>query len=404
MSETPSIRNISITEANKRIAALSKMSIATFSEVEDLDRPLDADIQVSGEFPRTRISLLVEGQQVSWAVVYDLQQQIGPHALRMGGIGDVGTHDEHRFRGYSRRVLENVLRWMRREGFDLTMLFGITGFYPRFGYAKAFPAISHTLAVRDAERAGRRHTRVEDFTPTHLEGVLALYAANNAARTGVVRRDPRQWEPFRKGLSYGTPAKVRVLLDARGAVIGYVVADTGTESEIIEVGYASTAVFDELLREIAAQVWAVRREEIHLHLPADHAFVRYCQPLSLRTQLAYRRDGGAMVRLINVPSTLRKVAPSLAKRLSGHGQLTIQTNLDSVGLSWANGAMTVGEPHATGPRISLPQWCLAQLLYGYLGASSPALEGIIQGSRASLAILADLFPETPHFFYATDQF
>ncbi len=378
----------------------------TYSDAEDLAQPLDADIRVSGDYPCWHLSLQADGQAVSWCNVVDFEQQVGTQCLSVGGIASVGTHDNYRFRGYSRRLLENALRWMRREGFDASMLYGITGFYPRFGYAEAFPIVTHTMAVRDAEQAahGRRRCHCEEATSAHIPGMLALFAACNSGRTGVIRRDPRHWTSFSKSFNQGFQARVTVLLDARDALLGYYVSNAAMEQQIVEVGYASHRVFGELLQAITAQVWAARCEEMHFLLPEDHAFVEYCRPYGLRTQSVYRRDGGAMVRLINIPTTLRKLAPLLAPRVSGRGALTIHTNLGAVGLAWAGGECVVNEPKTKGTRVCLPQWRLAQLVYGYLAADSPANDNVITGSRNGRAVLTQLFPAHPHYHYMVDHF
>lgn len=60
------------------------------SRRENLDKPLDKDIQVTGEYGRHKLRLFVEGECVSWVTVLEFQQQIGPEVLRLGGIGEVG--------------------------------------------------------------------------------------------------------------------------------------------------------------------------------------------------------------------------------------------------------------------------------------------------------------------------
>jgi len=393
-----------ITEAKLRIAKLSKLTAPASSMPEDLSRAIDPDIRVSGDYPYYRLDLLLDNQPVSWCGVVDFQQQIGTACVRMGGIAGVGTHDDFRFRGYSRRVMLNALRWMCQQGFDATMLYGIAGYYPRFGYAEAFPDTQHIMAVRDAERVAHGRYRVVEFTAEYLEQLLAIFAANNAGRTGVTRRETPYWTHFPSGLHWGSQAQVKLLLDTRKRFAGYFVHDAGMENEILEVGYTSSTVFSEMLRVIAAHVWSTRAEEIHFHLPDDHTFIRYCRNFGLSTRQNYRRDGGAMVRLLNCASTLCKLAPLLATRVSGTGQLTIYTNLDSVGLAWSGSRFDIGAPFATGAHVRLPQWCLAQLLYGYLGADSPAFDGIITGTPNGRTLLTQLFPQHTHYHYLVDKF
>jgi len=184
-----------IREANLRISSLSRESVMAGTEKENLDVPLDGDIQVTGELPHRKVSLMVGAQEVSWAVLVDFQQQIGDCLVRMAGLASVGTHDDHRFRGYSRRVLINWMRLARREGYDVALLFGIKGFYPKFGYAEAFPGVIHKMAVGDAERGASGGLKFVEYRPEHHAAVLKMYHQNNAGRTGPTLRGAK-WKAF----------------------------------------------------------------------------------------------------------------------------------------------------------------------------------------------------------------
>ena len=52
----------------------------------------------------------------------------------------------------------------------------------------------------------------------------------------------------------------------------------------------------------------------------------------------------------------------------------------------------------------MPQWALSQLLYGYRSAEALASDGILDGPRAAVAALAQMFPVAPHFHYLVDHF
>ena len=393
-------------EAEERVAALRTRRVPSRSTREDLDGPMDPDIQVSGERRATKLSLLADGAEASSLWVIDFEQQIGSATVRMGGIGGVGTKPERRFQGYSRRLLEGALRWMRREGFDVSTLYGIPSFYPKFGYAEFLPDVRFTLAARDAERAaGGGGYRLVKFQPVHLRAVLRMYRANNAGRTGPTRRDPRHWEPFRKGVDYGRKAIAKVALGAKGGVAGYVVLDSEhLTATVIEVGFATPAVFPALLRAAVLRALRQRLETLVLRVPEDDAFAAWCQPLGLRKEVTWRRDGGGMVRMIRIASALGKAAGELGTRIDGAGRLTLYTNLEDVGLEWSGGRLAVGAPHRSGPKAQMPQWALAQLLYGYRGAAALAADGTLRASRGALGALAAMFPVRPHYHHLVDHF
>ena len=118
----------------------------------------------------------------------------------------------------------------------------------------------------------------------------------------------------------------------------------------------------------------------------------------------FPRCGGAMVRLICVPTALSKVAAELGSRMTGTGQLNIRTNLDDVGLAWSGGELNVGAPIPRAPTARMPQWALAQLLYGYRRAAGLEAAGAVKAPRRAMDALEELFPVRPHYHYAVDHF
>ena len=54
--------------------------------------------------------------------------------------------------------------------------------------------------------------------------------------------------------------------------------------------------------------------------------------------------------------------------------------------------------------MRLPQWALAQLLYGYRSVAALRVAGLVDGPRRALENLARFFPVTPHFFHPMDKF
>ena len=398
-------RGVGVEAARDRIAELRTVAVPIASGRENLDGPLDGGLRITEAFPKHPVALEVDGETVSQVWVCDLQQQIGSQVVRMGGIADVATHDDHRFRGYMRRVMSGALCWMRREGYDTSMLYGIRSFYPKFGYAPAFPRIEFTVSVRDAEAVRSVGYRFVAFRAEHLRAVLRMYHAHNAGRTGPVRRDAKSWQPFRKGRNWHSKAVCKVALDRTGRPAGYIVYDSEPlTASVIEVGAVRPAVFADILRAASRHAWQQRLEHIQLVLPEDDAFIEFCKPLGLRKKVHYLRDGEAMVRMINVPGALKKVAAELGSRMRGSGRLNLRTNLDSVGVAWSRGRLRVAEPMTGSPSARMPQWALAQLLYGYRSASGLAAVGVLRGARAALEALEEMFPPAPHFHHCVDYF
>ena len=399
-------RRLTPHQAEARIALLRKRRVAIRSTPENLDLPLDRHVEVRGEPPCHNLVLVVDGQDVSSLAVVDFRQQVGSGLVRMGGIAGVGTPGDHRFRGYGRRVMESSLRWMRAAGFETTMLYGIPSYYPKFGYAQAFPSVSFSLAARDAGIARAGAWRFVAFRrDEHLRAVLRMYHRNVAGRTGPTRRDPKHWRPFRKGIAYNSQAICKVAIDPQGRPAGYFVYDAGHETAtVIEVGFARRGVFPAILAAAGRLAARRRIEKVQLLLPEDDAFVEFCKPMGLHKEVHYRAAGGGHVRMVNIPAALTSLAAELGSRMSGRGQLTVRTNLDDVHLSWSGGRLRVGPPRRGGPQARLPQWALAQMLYGYRRAESLAAEGVVRASADAVGALAEMFPVGPHYHYLVDHF
>lgn len=409
---------IILSQTNLRIAQLAQQAVGTFSGHEDLSLPLDRDVQVA-TLPQAvtpsaqahRLSLQVNGVAASGCTVFDYLQQVGPCRLKMGGVAGVSTHPEHRFKGYSKRVMFNSLRWMRQAGYDVSMLFGIPGFYPRFGFAPAFPDVRWRLAVRDAERLPCPHPlKFVDFdAQRHLTAVLAMYEANNATAFGPIVRRAGDWQVFRLGRNWGLRAKVRVALEGRKPV-GYFVYDAEERCRIVELGYARPAVLPAMMHAITEMAVAARVEEIQFRLGEDHLAMRLCAPLGIIRRIRLRGDGWEMARIMNLQTTLAKLAPLLAGRMSGAGKLILRTNLEDVELSWRSGRMAVGPvkpaDRAAGKTLvlRLPQWALAQLIFGFRDVEALALAGTLAGGPVALDLAAQMFPPQRAYFHLVDEF
>src|SRR5437867_873767 len=112
------------------------------------DHPSSSEgtITFTGEGRSTRADLMIDGGSISRLWIVPFRIRIGAAAVRMEGIGGVGTDDEYRNRGYSRRVLEATVERMLAGEAAVSMLYGIANFYPKFGYATAGP--DHLLSLR----------------------------------------------------------------------------------------------------------------------------------------------------------------------------------------------------------------------------------------------------------------
>ena len=200
------------------------------------------------------IGILTEDEEkVSGLGLREYEMRFGSVQLKLGGICGVGTKEKHRNKGYSRRVIEHTMTYMNENGFDVSMLFGIPDFYSKFGYVTVLPQTWVELDMKDVQAAAFTY-QIRKFEMEDAPKILALYAANNAERTGTLVRDP--WKGFMMTGDFGVVADPFVVLNEASEVIGYfvcgaldVVRNMVEENCFLcDIGFQDTTIFETIVR------------------------------------------------------------------------------------------------------------------------------------------------------------
>jgi hypothetical protein len=368
----------------------------------------DAEIRVTADDGSFNHALRLDGETVSELEVIDLTMRVGIAAVRMGGIGGVGTDKKHRKKGYARRVLENSSVWMEENGFDCAVLFGITDFYHKFGYAVCLPQCRVEVATRDAERASGS-LGVRPFAPDDLPAVRDIYAATSADLTGsIVRGETTHW--FRKGTWYGTPVDAYVFTGEAGAVVAYAARDATEDAvNIAEVGALRPEYYADVARWAAERAVALRRERVTFFVPPDSACAVWLTQYGAEQKLIYPRNGGGMGRLLRLRDFFMKTLPEWTRRaraaapLPAGTSLRLETDLGGVTLRWTGDAVTLESEAQASGTVRLPQWRLMQMVMGYYGAEL-ALGLPEAQADGDLRLLHTLFPRRLAFMWLADHF
>ena len=74
------------------------------------------------------------GEIIALASVYDRQYTLGGQRLKVGYVGTVSTHPDHRLKGHMRALMARLDRQMRRDGTHIALLGGIRHRYAHYGY------------------------------------------------------------------------------------------------------------------------------------------------------------------------------------------------------------------------------------------------------------------------------
>ena len=259
------------------------------------------------DWSATRIGLL-DGQLVTHYGVWDYRMRIGRGRVRVGGIGAVSTHGDYRKRGYMARTVEAAIEAMRQQGYDMTVLFGISDFYHRFGYVRAWSDTTITVPVASLP-SDRPGGPLRPFGVTRPRDDLArLYNRTHARLTGTaVRPTYRRTEAGRDGW------KGYLWQDAAGQPAGYVVVSERPPRLRCD-DFAGPA--EAVLAALAAR--ARKRNLQKITFEGAHHDSEVCRRLrrgDCEVETQYCRNGGPMVRTLNLSACLTKMATELAGRL-----------------------------------------------------------------------------------------
>ena len=347
----------------------------------------------------TDIGLYEGDTRLAGLVVFDLPLRVGDRAVRCGCIGGVGTAREHRGNGYARLVLDDALAHIRESGMAISALFGIPGFYPKWGFAPVL--VEATLEMETAiALQSPAALPVRAMQPQDVAAVAQIYACENAQRTGTIVRTSGAWPGFRIGVNWNDNVAAYVAEDA-GQVVGYAAYNSEPwENQVAEIS-GSHAAMAALLHELGERAQIKHREKIAFHLPPDHAFVSYCTGLGCKLIIEYPHAGSGMARVIDQSGLLRTLTPLFRQRLSAsacqswRGTLVLATQLgeDAVELGG-----TQQYP------VRLPQERLIQLVLGYRSATEMALDGHIDCASELVPVLDAVFPRGNPYMWHPDRF
>ncbi|HEX29782.1 TPA: GNAT family N-acetyltransferase [Candidatus Poribacteria bacterium] len=375
---------------------------------------MDREIEIRHE-PKNgvcAIRLYYRGEHVSGLWIHRLSAHFGQSVtLRMGGIGGVGTKEEYRMRGFARRVMEYSNRYMLEAGFDIAALFGIRNFYERWGYAPALPEHRLYLNVENLSSARLNHS-IFPFSDEHREDVIRIYELNNEERCCSVVRKPDSWMWFTKGTRFGVKADPMVLLDGSGRLCGYIsFDDTEDYTAVAEVGYSDPSVFESIAAAIRDRARERGHEEAWLAIPPDHPFSIFLRRFGCRITSSFNRSGGGMMRIINLETTFRKLAPELERRIKRSGMrgweedFLLRTDIGSLRFRISKEAVHL-EPRekVKDKLVEIPQSKLIQLLVGYRTIDDLTLEKGVHVTPSLIPGLRLLFPLMNPYIWWSDRF
>jgi hypothetical protein len=291
------------------------------------------------------------------------------------------------------------------------VLFGIEGYYLKFGFVSAMAGSEMHIRARDVAdlSAGVDGYTARPFRPEDAPAVLAIYGAMSAGRSGAAMRDPATWRRFNVGVGWSDRIEARVIVagdpagsPAGGRVVGYFVQNLdGDDVTIAEIGYTDRSVFRALLAEGGRMALEGHRARVVYHLPADDAFAEYCRRWGCEMRVNYPRQSVGMARIVDQSGLLGALAPLFGRRLA------------AAGLAERCGALVCATDLGTdravlgddGPEVcfEMPQTLLTQLVLGYRRVGDALFESEARVRDEDMPVLEALFPAGHPYMYWSDR-
>lgn len=333
---------------------------------------------------------VIDGQIVAHYGVWGYDMRVGSAAVRCGGIGAVCTHPNFRKRGYLLRVANASIDAMREGGYDMSLLFGINGFYDRLGYRRAFAYEEHLVPASDlpTEKPG---VAIRKFKAVRREDTDRLSNRVFEGLTGTAVRPT-----FRKSNGMMKAEGYR-WVDGRGRLAGYVYVKHDEANRRLKC-YEAVGETTRVLRVLGQLTRKHNATELEL----------INQPIRTPLMQAVRRgrcvvttrlnpNGGPMARSINLQTTLTKIADELHQRLGDstmsqwRGSLLIDDGEEKALLRIGARGVTVGEPGKT-LHVIKTKGHAVQLIWGTDEPGVVMRDAGMKATGDAAAVVAALFP------------
>jgi hypothetical protein len=339
-----------------------------------------------------------DNQIVTHWGVWNYAMRIGTARVKTAGIGAVLTHPDYRRKGLLLKTALPSLAAARKAGYDISILFGIPGFYHKLHYTRAWIQSSYIVAVHDLPKEKPDRT-FRKLSNNNFKEITALYNRKSASLTGSAVR-PTYQSLRKKETGY-------YWCNDAGNIIGYVRCDTSPGSLT-----CCEAVGDpeQVLRVLAAlarknTVREIRFQSLHYENPVT---VRL-RAGTCRQELRSHANGGPMIRIISLASTLEKLCGELSRQLkhshlSGwSGDLLITSDEEKILLKITNGSVRVTAGKSSRNAIRAGKE-LAQLLIGTDDPLAVVHQYNMRLSGAARRLVPVLFPARHPMLGARDSF
>ncbi len=314
----------------------------------------------------TRIGM-IDDQVVTHFGVYDITMRIGRAHVRTAGVQLVTTDPSQRGQGLMRETAEAAIDAMCTNGYDLSVVLRVSedNLYRTLGYVFAWPENSYTIRTQDLP-PDPVDLELQEFTPGHRADLADIYNQDNEGVTGTAVR-PTFLQMKAPGADRGW-----LWANAQGQPLGYVIGGPSGNHQQPDTFWHTDSAGDPETRLRILGMLARQGRYANVFFdrqPARSMLARQLHRYTCVQQTRYRQTGGWLISVINLRSTLTKLAPELSRRLrlshldGWQGKLLIGNRAEEVVLHIDRAQVHVVDPHETAHAIRGGAE-IAQLLIG----------------------------------------
>lgn len=343
-----------------------------------------------------------DGRIVSAVQVVERRVCVGSAELVMGGIGNVATDPGYRGRGLNTHLLRDIIRVMKREGMDFSVLFtGICDFYARLGW-RSVPMKTFSGAIRSRlpDAASEFTVRECDFA-RDLDALQGIHRAFSGGRPFTTSRTPEYWQGY--VIPRFGPPEDTLVAEHEGSAVGYLLGrSNGENSSIGELGClpGRERSIGALMRANAARMRRRGAKTINACVPEEPGVLSAFREVVQDFSAAETRSGMCLVT--NMRSLGRRLLPelNLRARESGcpSGSVSLDTEMGRLVLSVSAGNVSLGGERPV--RIPVSQPDFFRLLFGIEDGKELAAGA----ANETAEIVSALFPKRRPVFWGPDHF
>ncbi len=313
----------------------------------------------------------------------------------VGRLELIGTDPAYRRRGLARVIIGAVHSLSEAYGHLVQGITGIPWFYRQFGYEFALPLggsrdlnVTEVPALEDGES---EPCQIRQATETDVPILMRLYDRQRAGKLVTTVMDKDRWRYDLSGHSRGSDQEYRAyhILNSEGRVVGYFSTPAHLRGSrlpmweiVVEEGVSLRSILPSVTRALKVQGETYAAESkpaprtltairfaLGLEHPAYEAFDAKLGP--------HRRPYGWYIRVPNVPSFIRYIAPVLERRLATSvmcgfsGELNITFYRGGLHLAFYQGRLTdasdwsAPETDERWKGAGFPPLVFLQLLFGH---------------------------------------